>query len=169
MLPPGTHSSSPLSSSMCYMKPCFKDHQGMSLIVQWLRPRASNAGDVSLIPSQRTINKIPHDSRHGQEPQKRPRRVHPHLPIPTLNTIAVCRAKPVSRVRLFVTPGTDYDLPCSFVHGIFQARTLEWVVISFSRRSSLPKDWTPVSLIVGRCFTVWATREVLTFLGQPKS
>ena len=140
MLPPGTHSSSPLSSSMCYMNPCFKDHQGMSLIVQWLRPRASNAGDVSLIPSQRTINKTPHDSRHGQEPQKRPQRAHPHLPIPTLNTIAVCRAKPVSRVRLFVTTGTDYGLPCSFVHGIFQARTLEWVVICFSRRSSPPRD-----------------------------
>ena len=43
-------------------------------------------------------------------------------------------------------------------HGIFQARILEWVAISFSRRSSQPRDWTRV--IVGRCFTVWATREV---------
>ena len=154
MLPSGTHPSSPLSSSMCYMNPCFKDHQGMSLIVQWLRPRASNAGDVSLIPSQGTINKIPHDSRHGQETQKRPWIAHPHLPIPTLNTIAVCRAKPVSCVRLFVMPGTDYGLPCSFIHGIFQARTLEWVVISFSRGSFRPRDQTLVSHIVGRHFTV---------------
>ena len=151
------------------MNPCFKDHQGMSLIVQWLRPRASNAGDVSLIPSQGTINKIPHDSRHGQETQKRPRIAHPHLPIPTLNTIAVCRAKPVSCVRLFVTPGTDYGLPCSFIHGIFQARTLEWVVISFSRRSSPPRDWSWVSRIVGRRFTIWAIREVieLSFILNP--
>ena len=31
---------------------------------------------------------------------------------------------------------TDCSLPCSSVHGIFQARILEWVAISFSRRSS---------------------------------
>ena len=39
---------------------------------------------------------------------------------------------------------------------------LEWVAIPFSRRSSWPRDWTWVSRIVGRCFTVWATREVYT-------
>ena len=44
--------------------------------------------------------------------------------------------------------------PGSSIHGIFQARILEWVAISFSRRSSQPRDWTPVSRIVGRCFTV---------------
>ena len=33
------------------------------------------------------------------------------------------------------------------------------VAISFSRRSSLPRDWTRVSHIIGRCFTLWATRE----------
>ena len=44
------------------------------------------------------------------------------------------------------------------VHGIFQARILEWVAVSFSRRPSWPRDWTQVSHIVGRCFTVWATR-----------
>ena len=35
--------------------------------------------------------------------------------------------------------------PGSSVHGIFQARILEWVATSFSRRSSQPRDWTPVS------------------------
>ena len=54
----------------------------------------------------------------------------------------------------------DCRLPGSSVHGIFQARILEWVAISFSRRSSWPRDWTQVSCIVGRCFTIWATREV---------
>ena len=53
----------------------------------------------------------------------------------------------------------DYSLPGFSVHGIFQARILEWLSISFSRRS-WPRDWTRVSCIVGRCFTVWATREV---------
>ena len=54
----------------------------------------------------------------------------------------------------------DCSLPRSSIHGIFQARILEWVAISFSRRSSQPRDWTLVSRIVGRLFTVWATREV---------
>ena len=54
----------------------------------------------------------------------------------------------------------DCNLPGSSVYGIFQARILEWVAISFSRRSSQPRDWTQVSCIVGRCFTVWVTREV---------
>ena len=54
----------------------------------------------------------------------------------------------------------DCSPPGSSVHGIFQARILEWVTISFSRRSSWLRDWTQVSCIVGRCFTVWATREV---------
>ena len=55
----------------------------------------------------------------------------------------------------------DCSLPGSSIHGIFQARVLEWVAISFSRRSSWPRDWTRVSYIVGRCFTVWATREYI--------
>ena len=53
----------------------------------------------------------------------------------------------------------DCSLPGSSVHGIFQARILEWVAISFSRGSSRPRDWTWVSRVVGRCFTVWATSE----------
>ena len=53
----------------------------------------------------------------------------------------------------------DCSLPGSFIHGIFQARILEWIAISFSRGPSQPWDQTPVSHIEGRCFTVWATRE----------
>ena len=41
----------------------------------------------------------------------------------------------------------------------FPARILEWITISFSRRSSRLKDWTQVSCIAGRLFTIWATRE----------
>ena len=51
------------------------------------------------------------------------------------------------------------SLPCSSIDGIFQARVLEWVAISFSRGSSNPRDQTCVSLIAGRQFTAWATRE----------
>ena len=51
------------------------------------------------------------------------------------------------------------NLPGFSVHGILQARILEWVAISFSRESSRPRDQTWISHIVGRHFTVWATRE----------
>ena len=53
----------------------------------------------------------------------------------------------------------DCRLPGSSIHGIFQARVLEWVAIYFSRRSSQPRDPTQVSRIAGRSFTIWATRE----------
>ena len=58
----------------------------------------------------------------------------------------------------------DYSLSGSSVHGIFQARVLEWIAISFSRGSSQPRNRTWVSHIAGRCFTVWATKngELLT-------
>ena len=45
------------------------------------------------------------------------------------------------------------------VHGILQARILEWVAIPFSRGSSPPRDRTQVSQIAGRVFTSWDTRE----------
>ena len=52
----------------------------------------------------------------------------------------------------------DHSLPGSSIHGIFQARVLEWVAILFSRGSSQPRDW---NCIAGICFTIWATREAL--------
>ena len=45
------------------------------------------------------------------------------------------------------------------VHGILQARILEWVAFPFSKGSSQPRDGTQVSLIAGGFFTSWATRE----------
>ena len=47
----------------------------------------------------------------------------------------------------------------SSVHGIFQARILQWVAISFSRGPSWPRDWTHVSCIGWRILYHWATRE----------
>ena len=44
------------------------------------------------------------------------------------------------------------------VHGIFQARILERVVISFSRWYSRPRDLTRISCTAGRFFTIWAMR-----------
>ena len=48
----------------------------------------------------------------------------------------------------------DSSLPGSFVHGILQARILEWVSIPSSRASSQPGDQAQVSHIAGRFFTI---------------
>ena len=53
----------------------------------------------------------------------------------------------------------DCSPPGSSVHGILQARILEWVAISFSRGSSQPRDQTQISCTAGRFLTIWATRE----------
>ena len=56
----------------------------------------------------------------------------------------------------------DCSPPGSLVHGILQARILEWVAIPSSRRLSQSRDRTPVSCvscIAGNFFYHWATRE----------
>ena len=53
----------------------------------------------------------------------------------------------------------DYSRQPPLVHGILQARILDWIAISDSRGSSQPRDQTRVSYIAGRVFTIWATRE----------
>ena len=53
----------------------------------------------------------------------------------------------------------DCSPPGFSVHGILQARILEWVAIPFPRGSSQCKNWTQVSLIIGGFFTVWAIRK----------
>ena len=55
----------------------------------------------------------------------------------------------------------DCSLPHSSLHGIFQARVLEWVAIYFSRGSSQPRDRTLAFRIAGCRFTLWASREAL--------
>ena len=65
----------------------------------------------------------------------------------------------VAQSRPTLCDPMDCSLPGSSIQGSFQVSILEWVAIFFSRRSSWPRDWTRVSCIVGRCFTVWATRE----------
>ena len=64
------------------------------------------------------------------------------------------------------------------IHGILQARILEWVAFPFSRGSSQPRDWNQVSHIASRFFTSWATREaqsghglihIIQKVAQPRS
>ena len=77
------------------------------------------------------------------------------------------KVKSLSRVQLFATPWT---VACQdpLSTGFSRQEYWRWVAISFSRRSPQPRDWTQVSHIVGRCFTIWATREVLSS-AQPQS
>ena len=77
-------------------------------------------------------------------------------------------------VRVLVAQScpTLYDpMDCSSsgssVHGILQARMLEWVAIPFSRGYSQPRDWIQVSSIIVRFFTIWATREAHTSNWKP--
>ena len=66
----------------------------------------------------------------------------------------------VAQSCLILCDPMDYcSLPGSSVHGILQARILEWVAVHSSRGSCEPRDRTQVSCIAGRFFTVWATRE----------
>jgi len=58
--------------------------------------------------------------------------------------------------------------PHGLVHGILQARILEWVDIPFSRGSSQPWDQTQVSCTAGRFFTSWTTGEALLFYEKVK-
>ena len=57
----------------------------------------------------------------------------------------------------------DCSPPGSSVHGILQARILEWVIILFSKGSSWLRDWTQVSCFVGSYFTVWYNISELFF------
>ena len=80
-----------------------------------------------------------------------------------LKDLRVCQS--LSHVRVFVTPRT---VACqkSSVHGISQARILEWVAISFSRESSQSRDRPWVSCIAGGFFTVWAKGPSKTYPKQ---
>ena len=76
-----------------------------------------------------------------------------HLVIPAWNHESV-------KMKVAQSCLTLCDPMDSTVHGILQARTLEWVAFPFSRGFSQPKDWTQVSGLAGRSFTSWATREI---------
>ena len=80
---------------------------------------------------------------------------------PMLNVSWYCKWKWKSLSRVRLCGPMDYT-----VHGILQARVLEWVAIPFSRGSSQPRDQTQVSHIASRPFISWATREALESLKE---
>ena len=74
--------------------------------------------------------------------------------------IFFCHSVKVGQLCLTLRYPMDYT-----VHGILQARILEWVAFPFSRGSTQLRDWTQVSCIAGRFFTSWATREAQDWSG----
>ena len=63
------------------------------------------------------------------------------------------------KVKVAQSCPTLWDPRDYTVHGILQARILQWITFPFSRGSPQPRDRTQVSLIAGRFFASWATRE----------
>ena len=63
----------------------------------------------------------------------------------------------------------DCSPPGCSVHGILQARILEWVAMPSLRGPSWPRNWTWVSCFTGRFFTIWTTRNPSEPLSQAKT
>ena len=80
----------------------------------------------------------------------------------------------VTQSYLILCNPMDCSPPVSFSHGILQARILEWVATSYSRRSSWPRDWTQVSCVsctAGRFFSTsatWKTQDGATAAAAAK-
>ena len=83
--------------------------------------------------------------------------------------VCVCVCVLVDQLCLTLCNPPVCSPPSSSVHGILQARILEWVAISFSRGSSWPRDWTWVSCIAGRFFTwtLWTEKMKTIFFQKP--
>ena len=79
-----------------------------------------------------------------------------------LHTIGFCLVLGLNTERVLSDSLWPHDCSPSdsFVHGILQARILEWVAVPFSRGSSWPGDQTHISCIAGRFLTVWASRKL---------
>ena len=133
-----------------------KKGDGISLVVQWLRLHTPNAGGQGLIPSQRTRSHMPQlyilcaaAAKSFQScPTVRPHRQQPtRLPCPwdspgkntgvgchfLLQCMKVKSESEVVQSCPTLSNPMDCSLPGSSIHGIFQARVLEWGAIAFSK------------------------------------
>ena len=69
----------------------------------------------------------------------------------------------VTQLCLTLCDPMDCRLPGSSVHGILQTRKLEWVAIPFTRGYSQLRNWTQVSCIAGRSFTICVTGKPTSY------
>ena len=75
--------------------------------------------------------------------------------------VCVCVCVLVTWLCQTLLDSIHYTSAGSSDHEISQLRILEWVAILFSKGSCRPRDWTWVSRIAGRFFTIWAVMEPL--------
>ena len=91
----------------------------------------------------------------GRGGTRAPHRGQSHLFRPLVpQTLVWSESEKVAQSCLTLCNPIDGSQPGSSIHEIFHERTLEWVAIFFSRRSSWPRDGTQVSCTAGRHFTV---------------
>ena len=126
-------------------------HQGNSRILEWVAHPFSRGSSWSRNQTRvsctagKFFAELPGKPKDGR--------------VPKLETNCFCLC---SQLCPTLCEPMDYSLPGSSVHGIFQARILEWVAISSYRRSSQPRDWSCISWVscIGRqTLYHWATRE----------
>ena len=100
--------------------------------------------------------------QEAQSPLDSPQGIHLNFRTSDLQNYAIINMGCFAQSCPILCHPKDCSPPGSSVHGIFQARILEWVAISFSRGSSWPRDWAHISCVsctAGRFFTHWAIRE----------
>ena len=134
----------------------------------------ANAGDTGLIPgsgmathSSILVLEIPWTNKPGELQSMGLQRVgcdwarvcththtHTHTQTYTVVTYKCESESDVAQSCPTLCDPMDCNLPGFSIHGIFQARVLECIAISFSRGSSRPRNRTWVSCIAGRCFTL---------------
>ena len=117
-----------------------------------------NVQNTGTIPSSRCLLRPPHRFSFPSCSFHSATRCKRNLLLSLLTKESENESEVAQSCPTFCDP-MDYSLPHSSVHGILQARVLAWVATSFCRGSSWPRDRTQVSHIVGRHFTIWATRE----------
>ena len=82
-----------------------------------------------------------------------------HFPPNEHCPVSYCCCCSVAKLCLTICDPMDCSPPSSSVHGVFQARILEWVATSSSRGSSQTRDWTRISCTGRWILYHWATRE----------
>ena len=169
-------------------RPTHQQKIGLKLYWAWTRPSEQDPGSPQSVSP---IRKLPQAS-YPSPSEDRQTENHNHRKLTNLITWATtcltqwnyepcCVGPPKmdgswwevltkleSEVKVTQSCPTLCDPMDSTVHGILQARILEWVACPFSKGSSQTRDQTQISHIAGKFFPSWATREVQNWKGNGK-
>ena len=144
------------ATSSHLITPLEKEMATHSSILAWRIPWTEDPGRLQSMGSQR----VRHDwvtSLHFTSSSCALTGIWIRLMCVWIRLVCVCVL--VAQLCLTLCNPMDRSPPGSSVHGILQARILEWVAVPFSRGSSQPREQTPGFCVAGRVFTIWATRE----------